>query len=293
MITQIKEMLVVVVAWAAVLLVGVTPARAGVAVGLTLGAERGASYDLEIVGGLEGVTAGESRFVTWAELRALPARTITLEGEFVPGLQEVTIVDLATVWERLPVAAGRDAVLAWCTDGYMAVFRAAEVAALRPFVVLEINGRGPEFWPPEGLGFNPGPYVISVDETVSAAVRELVSEANKKPWGVARLEFVTYADAFGPVLTAILPHEAEAGRKLWINVCASCHTGPEGVAGGTKGARPFLVLAAHAEFNADYFARYVRDPKSINPAAVMEAHGHLNAGHIEALRQFVMAMRKQ
>src|SRR5665213_1108664 len=49
----------------------------------------------------------------------------------------------------------------------------------------------------------------------------------------------------------------EAGREIWINSCASCHPGPEGVSGGTKSGRPFPVLEAFAGSDRKFFTQYV------------------------------------
>ena len=254
---------------------------------LTLRLERAEPHDLEISGGLAGVPAGESRFASWAALRTLSPRRVVLDGEFVPGPQEVTIIDLARLWQALPVEPRRDTLLAWCTDGFLAVYRRDEVEALRPFVVLEINGRGPGQWPPEGLAFNPGPYAIGVDRTLAPAVADLLSETSKKPWGVARVEFVRYAEAFAPLLALNLSEPARQGREVWLQRCVSCHEGPPGTVGGTKAARRFALLSAQAAGAPDFFLRYVKNPRSINPAATMEANESLDVGLIEAVRRFL------
>lgn len=263
-----------------------------VARGLELLTARSLPSDLVVRGGLDGVPAGEERFVTWADLRRLPVHELTLSAEFFPGEQRVTAVFLEDVIKALPVARGTDTILATCGDGYAAVYRFDFVDRCRPFVVLEINGLGPEKWPPPGLAFNPAPYVISVSAGVAPAVAELRDPGHKKPWGVTTLELAMFADKFQGALSgpwAALSLRAEQGRVLWVNSCASCHIGPGGAFGGTKSGQPFLVLQTLARCEPAFFKLYVRDPKSANPSAHMEGHPHYREEELEALSAFITA----
>lgn len=261
---------------------------------LELRRERGAATDLAVGGRLRGVPAGETRYLRWAELRALPVTRLKLSGEFVPGEQEVTVLFLADLWARLPREAAADVVLASCTDGYASVFRAAALPAIRPFIVLEINGEGPDKWPPPGLKFNPGPYVISVAATVAPAVAELIDAGHKKPWGVTRIEIAEYAERFRDAYAGRwtgLTGAAADGRELWIHSCASCHEGPGKIFGGTKSARPFVVVEALAGYSPGVFKTYVREPKRVFAEAKMEAHPHYSETQLDALIAFVTAGR--
>lgn len=262
---------------------------------LELHRERSLPTDLAVTGKLTGVPAGEVRYVRWADLRALPATKLKLDGEFVKGEQEVTALFLADLWTALPHAADADTVLATCKDGYTSVYRGAFIQAYRPIVVLEINGQGPENWPPPGLKFNPRPYVVTVSQGIVPGVATLLDAGHKKPWGVTTLEVATYADRYHDVYAgkwAALSARAEAGREIWINSCASCHRGPGTTFGGTKSDRPFEVLAAHAGYNAAYFKKYVRAPKSVMPGATMEAHPHYTDEQLAELIAFLTAEAK-
>lgn len=262
---------------------------------LELHRERAAPTDLAITGKLAGVAKGETRYVRWADLRALPTTKLKLNGEFVKGEQEVTALWLADLWAALPRAAGADTLLATCKDGYASVYRTAFIQTYRPVVVLEIEGRGPEQWPPPGLKFNPGPYVIIVATGIVPAVATLLDAGHKKPWGTTTLEVATYAERYHAAYHgkwAALSSRAEAGREIWINSCASCHRGPGTTFGGTKSDRPFEVLAAHAGYNAAYFKKYVRDPKSVMPGAEMEAHPHYTDEQLAELIAFITAEPK-
>lgn len=270
---------------------GVAGAEAGPPV-LELHRERAGAFDLAVRGQLPGVPAGETRWLRRAALAGLPVTKLKLTGEFVPGEQEVTVVFLDELWHALPHTDGADTLVATCGDGYAAVYRQADFAALRPFLVLEINGRGPDSWPPPGLKFNPGPYVISVSDRLAPAVAQLLDPAHKRPWGVGAIEVATFAERFRPVFSgawARLSARAREGRTIWLNSCANCHQGPEQMFGGEKSGRPWEVVAAHARWNEIYFRDYVRDPKSVNACAKMEAHPHYTDAHLAALIAFLGA----
>ena len=278
--------------WGAAALLGLLVAQAA-AGGLALQRGRSSPFDLALTGRLAGVPAGEKRYVRWADLRALPTTRLRLNGEFVPGEQELTVVFLGDLWAALPRGAGADTLLATCaSDGYASIYRERFIAEYRPFLVLEINGQGPEKWPPAGLTFNPGPYVISVSPEVVPALATLLDAGHKKPWGVTALELANFAerdrDSFSGRWAA-LSERAVAGREIWINSCASCHRGPGTTFGGTKSDRPFEVLAAHAAYNADYFKKYVRAPASLMAGAKMEAHPHYTDAQLESLIAFITA----
>ena len=263
---------------------------------LELRRERTSPFDLALTGRLPGVPVGETRFVRWAELRALPTTKLTVEGEFIRGEQEVTVVFLRDLMRALPLATDVDTLLATCSDGYVSVYTTEVIERYRPYLVLEINGKGPDHWPPPGLKFNPGPYVITVSATVVPAVKQLLDVNHKKPWSVTTLEVANYTERFEPAYRgtrADLTPIAQEGRTIWINSCASCHAGPGGMFGGTKSDRPFEVLAAHARHNAAYFKRYVRNPQGEVAGAKMEAHPHYTDAQLDALIAFITADGKQ
>ena len=113
---------------------------------------------------------------------------------------------------------------------------------------------------------------------------------HKKPWAVTAIEIASYADRFRGFYSgrwAALSAPAQAGRQIWVNSCASCHAGPGDTFGGTKAGRPFQVIAAYAAFDPKFFARYVRDPKSLVPCARMEPHPRYTDPQMQALIAFV------
>ena len=259
---------------------------------LPLHVERMSATDLAVKGRVDGVPVGETRYVRWADLAALPSTKLKLTGEFVPGEQEVCVIYLTDLWRALPRSAEADTLLATCKDGYAAVYRASFMEEYKPFLILSINGLGPEQWPPPGLTFNPGPYVISISEGVIAAVAHLIDAGHKRPWGVTTLDVAAYSERFAGIERgpwATLSTRASEGREIWVHSCASCHAGPKATFGGTKSGRMFDVLVAQAVHNPDYFKGYVRAPKTMAPLATMEAHPHYTDTQLEALIGFLSA----
>ena len=248
--------------------------------------------DLEISGLLAGLSATETRFIRWADLAALPTTQLSLNDEFTPGPQTVTVVFLTDLWRALPLAPAADTLVATCTDGYASVYTNSCMVEDRPFLVLAINGVPSARWPPPGLKFNPGPYVISVSVTVAPAVAQLLDAGHKKPWGVNALRVARRDEAFAGFFRgewARLSPRAAAGREIWINSCASCHCGPPDTFGGTKSGRTFEVVAGYAGQNPSYFRKYVRQPQALVPAAKMEPHPHYTDEQLSSLIAFLVA----
>jgi cytochrome c553 len=267
-------------------------ASPGVAWALDLHRERGSPFDLAVTGRVAGVPAGETRYVPWAELRALPVVRLRLQDEFTPGEQEVTVLYLDELWRVLPAGPGADLLLASCNDGYASVYRRSFIARYRPFLVLEIDGHGPADWPPPGLKFNPGPYVITVSAALVPGVATLLDVNHKKPWGVVTLEFANYGERFHDAYAGAWAHlsaRAAAGREIWVNSCASCHAGPGRIFGGTKSGEPFPVLAGLAAANPGFFRAYVRHPQALVPSAKMEGHPRYTDPQLDQLIAFVTA----
>lgn len=274
----------------AILLVWFFPLSARSAAQLPLHNQRSSPDDLEITGQIEGLAPGHSRYARWSDLSALPTKKMVLTGEFVPGAQEVTIVFLSDLWTALPHLRNADTLLASCTDGYASIYRLPFIESYRPFLILAINGVGPDRWPPPGLTFNPGPYVISVSADIVPAVSTLLDASHKRPWGVVKIEVTTAIVALAGILKdpwGSLDAPTNEGREIWINSCASCHRGPPQTFEGTKSDRTFGQLVSLAAKNPAYFRRYVRDPKSLVPTAKMEPHPHYTEVQLDALIAFL------
>ncbi len=258
--------------------------------GLRLAAERRAATDLAVTGLMPDAPRGSTRYLAWADLAALPRTRLKIAGEFGPGEREVAVVFLADFWAALPRDKSSDTLLATCADGYASVFRADFIRDYRPFLVVEIDGRGPGEWPPPGLKMNPGPYVIGVSAAVVPAVADLVDAGHKRPWRITGLEIARFSERFAGFYRGPWARPSAAvvaGRELWLGACASCHTGPADTFGGTKGDRPFELMAAHAAHNAPYLTLYVRNPTDFVPTAKMQPHPHYSDRQLDELVAFL------
>ena len=259
---------------------------------LELYSVRQSATDLEVSGLIKNVPESESRWLRWDDVRSLSRQSIVTEGEYLPGQQTVELVPLQDLLDQLPLAADADTVLADCSDGYTAVYTREFRARWKPFIVVTINGAGPADWPLDGMSMNPGPYVVSVSDTVAPGVGRLIDVAHKQPWATYRLRVVNHDSAFRSLYEgewASLSPRAMSGRILWENSCHSCHTGPEDAAGGTKSARPFAVLRAHATHNSAWFMNYVRNPQAMSAVAQMTGHPHYSDTQLEAIIAFIVA----
>ncbi len=92
------------------------------------------------------------------------------------------------------------------------------------------------------------------------------------PWGVVRLEFRDEKSVFGAIapLGAHASDEAvQHGYKIAQQNCFRCHN--NGAEGGLKSGVAWTVLGEMAANSTDFFARYIRDPKALNPKTQMAA----------------------
>jgi hypothetical protein len=259
---------------------------------LPLQVARSSSFDLAVTGALAGVPDGARRYVRYADLCALPTTKLLISDEFVQGSQEVTVVFLSDFWKALPVQPDADCLLATCQDEYASVFRREFITAYRPFLVLKINGAGPDQWSGHGPASDPGPYAITVSTTLAPAASNFLSLEHKKPWGVVTVEFARYAEKFHDAYAgrwASLSVRAAAGRELWVNACASCHAGPGHIFSGNKSHQAFAILAAIARGDPALFRRYVRQPTSVSADAKMEEQGYFTDDQLQEIIAFIAA----
>jgi len=163
------------------------------------------------------------------------------------------------------------------------------MAAHHPVLVLEVNGKPPSGWPKDsgGHGFDMGPYMISHEEFEPAF--RILSHADEAqiPWGVVRLEFRDEKAVFG----AIAPRgpnasnpDVRAAYKIAEQNCFRCHN--MGGEGGQKSGIPWSLIAAVAENSQEFFAAYVRDPKSKSPEAAMPGNPQYDDETVRALGDY-------
>jgi mono/diheme cytochrome c family protein len=252
-----------------------------------LRAARSSPLDLEVAGELSGLAPGATRYITRDTLLGFPQLryTVSNDANFTAPTQ-VSGVSLEELSKHLAVAPESDLIVAMSADKYYAFYPRAYVAAHDPVLVLTINEQPPANWPKdsEGRGFSMGPYLISHPKFTPSF--KVLSHADEPqiPWGVVRLEFRDEKTVFG----AIAPRGPRAsnpavvaGYRIARQNCFRCHN--MGSEGGLKAARPWLVLSTWASASPEYFAAYVRDPKSKNPRATMPASPAYDDATLNAL----------
>ena len=233
----------------------------------------GSSFDLALTGRLAGLAAGETRYVTWAALRALPTSAADPRRGISPK-------GPAGTDRRLPRRPGEGAAARTRGRHGPRDLRRRLRRGLHRRLHLNLPPvprpgdqwqQGPAGLAAEGPGLQPG--ALRRDGFAGAGPRLRPVPGRRAQEAVGRHDArvrVLRRPLRRPLRRALgrsLPEAAREGREIWVNSCASCHAGPAGTFGGTKSGRPFPVIAAYAGADRSYFTRYIRDPKSLVPCA--------------------------
>lgn len=249
--------------------------------------ERKLSTDLEIVGDLAGSPEGNIRYIARQDLLSLPQVSFRVGND--PNFSaptEVSGVSLENLVRALAASPANDLVVAICADDYRAYYPLAYLTEHLPVLVLTVNGLPPERWPkdPERHGLEMGPYLITHQDFKPAFKVLAHQDEPQIPWGVTRLEFRNEKQ----VLAVIAPPASEAsdpkvqqGFRIAQQNCLRCHNMND--VGGKKAGRPWPILSAWAAASPDYFAAYVRNPKSKNPHAEMYPNPSYDDATLQAL----------
>jgi mono/diheme cytochrome c family protein len=254
---------------------------------IKLRANRSSPLDLEIGGDVAGLVPGATGYLTREDLLSFPQVRYTLNDDSnFKGATQISGVLLEELAKSVSAAPRKDLIIALCVDKYRANYPQAYVAAHHPVLVLKVEGKDPVDWPKdaEGKGMSMGPYLISHPKfTPSFKILAHVDEP-QIPWGVVRIEFRDEARTFSAIEPrgpnaqnmAVLP-----GYRIAKQNCFRCHN--MGDEGGQKAGRSWLILSAWATASPDYFAAYVRDPKSKNPHAQMDGFPNYDKATLQAL----------
>jgi mono/diheme cytochrome c family protein len=268
---------------------GASVAR-GTAVAAKLHAQRAFASDLEIGGDLIGLPPGTTRYITREALLGLPqvSYTVTDDSNFT-GPTKVSGVLLEDLLRDLSAKPRAAMVVAICDDKYRANYPRDYMAAHRPLLVLEVNGKPPAGWPKDsgGHGFDMGPYMVSHAKFTPAFKILSHTDEPQIPWGVVRLEFRDERAVFSP----IAPHgprandaAVRAGYKIAQQNCFRCHN--SGAEGGQKSGVTWAVLAALATSSPEFFVDYVGNPKSKSPGAQMPGNPNYDDETMRALTAY-------
>jgi mono/diheme cytochrome c family protein len=257
---------------------------------LTLRTTRSSPLDLEVGGEISGAPAGSARYLTRADLLALPQTSsyVTDDPNFAKPVR-IEGVLLEELVRRIAVEGDSALVVAICNDRYRAHYPREYRAAHHPVLVLTSNGMGPEDWPKnsEDPAIGIGPFLIS--HAKFAPTFRVLSHADEAqiPWGVIRVDFRNEKAVFGAIAPRG-PHSNEEGVKAGYRIaeqnCFRCHN--LGDDGGQKAARPWEVIAAWASTSPQRFASYVRSPQAVNRKAEMPGFAEYDEATIKALRAY-------
>jgi mono/diheme cytochrome c family protein len=257
-----------------------------------LSATRTLPSDLEVGGELTELPQGTTRYVTLDSLLALPLVTFTVTVDpDLPSPSKISGIPLDRLAQLLGAERSADLVVAICDDKYRANYPRAYVKEHHPLLVLRVNGEPPSRWPKDPESHSDmGPYLISHPKFAPSF--KILSQGDEAqiPWGVVRLEFRHEKAVFGaivPPASSAGDVSVQAGYKIAQQYCFHCHN--SGQEGGQKANRSWRVLAAFASSAPDYFAAYVRDPKTKNAAAQMPANPGYDDATIRALRDYFAA----
>jgi mono/diheme cytochrome c family protein len=249
---------------------------------------RQSPLDLELGGALAGVPRGQTRFVSFAALAALPQETYTVRDDTNFGRPtRITGIPLRRLLALLGAARNATMVTALCRDAYAAHYPSAYLRAHNALLVLRVDGKPSAQWPIGADGHAMGPYLISHSSfTPSFRVLSHPDEP-QVPWGVVRLDFEPEQQVYAPIQPFGL-HAADLlvqqGYTIASQNCFRCHS--RNGEGGEKSNRPWDVVARRAATDPAYFNDYVRNPRRLNPASQMAATPTYDDATLRALRSY-------
>jgi hypothetical protein len=166
----------------------------------------------------------------------------------------------------VPSGAAGDAALVRCSDGFVTLLPLAVVRKYGPVVASEV--RGERGWEPI-----PGPrgprYLVWPNRTLPEVDRDAAVTSEGWAWGVDGVEVVTSAAYLAPLKPEHPEASLDRGRAIWMRSCFHCHAvhGAGGLAGWDL-SEPTVLWRYRTESD---IARYLRDPRSVNPDGRMPA----------------------
>ena len=254
---------------------------------IILHAERSSPGDLEVGGELTDAPTRSIRYIRYKDLLSLPQESYTVSDDSnLPTNTQISGVALETL-ARLLGQSSDTFIDAICDDRYQANYPHDYIAAHHPLLVLRINGKPHDQWPPVKDGGSLGPYLIS-HPIFKPAFRILSHEDEPQiPYGVVGIEF--HRDSV--VFAAIRPlgmwpanSPVEQGYEIAKQDCFRCHN--MGAVGGSKAGRSWQSLARRAAQDGPRFRQTIRDPQSVNPKATMPAHPAYDDATLNALTAY-------
>jgi hypothetical protein len=249
---------------------------------------RSSSGDLEIGGDLSGLPHGSTRYIRYDDLLRMPQETYTVSDDTnFHGKTEIAGVPLETLARQLGSAPNDSMIVAICYDQYRANYPRDYIAAHHPILVLRINGRPHDQWPPSPYGDPLSPYLIS-HPTFKPAFKILSHQDEPQiPYGVTRIEVRRESVVFGAIRpNGNWPANSPVGEGYAIarQDCFRCHN--SGAEGGAKAGRSWTQLAKDAMSDPGKFQKAIRNPASVRTNAQMPAHSDYDDSTLAALTAY-------
>ncbi|MGB9068752.1 MAG: hypothetical protein WCC21_09280 [Candidatus Acidiferrales bacterium] len=230
-----------------------------------LHAARTLPSDLEVSGDLAGVPRGETRYVRQEDLLAAShPMTISPDDGNFKDTTKVRAIFLEDLARELGIPS-TDMLIADCKDKYQAHYTRQYVAQYHPALITELNGAPLRASQDDDYG----PYMIAHVNFKMAAESRALDEEPQIPWGVVRLQFRDEDATLSSIKPRIANLDKAVGYEVAEENCLRCHNA--GDVGGLKSGVNWTVLGALAANSPDFFATYVRDPKSKNRNTRMAA----------------------
>lgn len=247
---------------------------------------RVAADDLEVT----GLTPSPG-YLARAALLKMPQSAAVIEHDAdFPGLTlHVTGVPLEMLSAALGIPASKDLIDLLCTDQYRSHYPADYVRAHHPILVLRVEGKDPAAWAAATKNEDPGPYFVAHAHYVPRYTVLSHEDQRQVPTNVVRMNVTTEEATYGPISPrGPATRTVDAGFTIAKQNCLRCHA--EGPVGGTKSNVTWTMLGAMAQRAPHEFARYIREPKEINPKAAMPGNATYDDGTLAALTAYFQAI---
>lgn len=233
--------------------------------------------------------AGSARYIGYADLLRLPQVSVSVKGDpnFAGQNIRVAGVELDVLARAVGALPGSDLIDALCADQYRSHYPASYIASHHPILALKIDGESTAIWAARTRHQDPGPYFITYAHFIPGYRVLSHEEEIQVPINIARLNFSSTALTFGAIAPrGSFPADSpvQQGFAIAKQNCFRCHF--QGPFGGTKSGRDWVSLGIWAREQPAFFARYVRDPLSIEPNAHMPGDPEYDAPTLAALTAY-------
>ena len=254
---------------------------------LPLQTQRSSPQDLEITGDLPGLANGQSRFVRYADLAALPQVNYTVKDDpdFDSPVQ-LSGVSLDTLLAALNLPPGKKQLLAAIgADGYEGHYTTEHRVQHHPFLVLKMDGKEPTQWHhgPNGEVF--APYFVTYPQFKPLFHIMAQPDVPQLPTGVDKLVLYDETAALASIRPpANAPASAQQAYRIIAVNCLRCHS--TGKIGGTKSPFGWPQMALIAQGNSSAFGKYLVQPNRVNPEATMPPNPEFDAATVAAITAY-------